>query len=137
MVLDDDDLIRRANDKAVSIGFVSSTTLANYIVDLMEKFVDHVCHHLKHIYLAWNFSMEEKCGASFEENSSELCVWLVEISGQLVLADQLRRLKQRDSLKMRQINQLVVTAAVYSELLDVILADNYTLGSGKLNTVRQ
>jgi hypothetical protein len=61
----------------------------------------------------------------------------VEISGQLVLADQIRRLKQRDSLKMRQINQLVVTAAGYSELLDVILADNDTLGSGKRNTVRQ
>ena len=75
--------------------------------------------------------------ASFEENSSELYVWLVEVSGQLVLADQIRRLKQRDSLKMRQINQLVVTAAGYSELLDVILADNDTLGSGKLNTVRQ
>jgi len=56
----------------------------------------------------------------------------VEILGQLMLADQIRRLKQRDSLKMRQINQLVVTAAGYSELLDVILADN-----GKLNTVRQ
>ena len=55
----------------------------------------------------------------------------------MVLADQIKRLKQRDSLKMRQINQLVVTAAGYSELLDVILADNDTLGSGKLNTVRQ
>jgi len=61
----------------------------------------------------------------------------MEILGQLMLADQIRRLKQRDSLKMRQINQLVVTAAGYSELLDVILADNDTLGSGKLNTVRQ
>jgi hypothetical protein len=61
----------------------------------------------------------------------------VDISGQLVRADQIRRLKQRDSLKMRQINQLVVTAAGYSGLLDVILADNDTLGSGKLNTVRQ
>ena len=38
MVLDDDDLIRRANDKAVAMGFVSGTTLAIYIVDLMEKF---------------------------------------------------------------------------------------------------
>jgi hypothetical protein len=44
-----------------------------------------------------------------------------------VRADQIRRLKQRDSLKMRQINQLVVTAAGYSELLDVILADNDSL----------
>jgi hemerythrin-like domain-containing protein len=130
VVLDDDDLIRRANDKAVSMGFVSGTTLANYIVDLMEKFVDHVCHHPKHVYLAWNFSMEEKCGASFEENSSELYVWLVEALGQLVLANQIRQVKQRESLKMRPVNQLIVTAARYSELLDVILADNYTLGSG-------
>ena len=49
----------------------------------------------------------------------------------------IRDRNQRDSLQMRQINQLVVTAAGYSELLDVILADNDTLGSGKLNTVRQ
>ena len=31
---------------------------------------------------------------------------------------------------MRPINQLIVTAAGYSELLDVILADNYALGLG-------
>ena len=86
MVLYDNDLIRRANDKAVAMGFLSGTTLANFIVGLMEKFVDHVRHHLKHVYLAWNFSMEEKCGARFEENSSELYVWLMEVSGQLVLA---------------------------------------------------
>jgi hypothetical protein len=38
---------------------------------------------------------------------------------------------------MRPVNRLVVTLAGYSELLDVILADNDTLGSGKLNTIRQ
>ena len=119
------------------MGFLSGTTLANFIVGLMEKFVDHVRHHLKHVYLAWNFSMEEKCGARFEENSSELYVCLVEVSGQLVLADQIRRLKPRDSLKMRQINQRVVTSAGYLVLLDLILADSDTLGSDKLNTVRQ
>jgi hypothetical protein len=130
VVLYDNDLIRRANDKAVAMGFLSGTTLANCIADLMEKFVDHVRHHLKHVYLAWTFSMEEKCGVSFEENSSELYVWLVEALGQLVLANQIRQVKQRESLKMRPVNQLIVTAAGYSELLDVILADNYTLGSG-------
>ena len=81
--------------------------------------------------------MEEKWGVSFEGNSSELYVWLVEALGQLVLANQIRQVKQRESLKMRPVNQLIVTAARYSELLDVILADNDTLGSGKLNTVRQ
>jgi hypothetical protein len=74
--------------------------------------------------------MEEKWGVSFEGNSSELYVWLVEALGQLVLANQIRQVKQRESLKMRPVNQLIVTAARYSELLDVILADNYTLGSG-------
>jgi len=71
-----------------------------------------------------------KCGASFDENSSELHVWLLEALGQLVLANQIRRVKQRESLKMRPVNQLIVTAAGYSELLDVILADNYALGLG-------
>ena len=47
-----------------------------------------------------------------------------------MLANQIRRVKQRESLKMSPINQLIVTAAGYSELLDVILADNVTLGSG-------
>ena len=130
MVLYDNDLIRRANDKAVAMGFFSGTTLANCIADFMEKFVDHVRHQLKHFYLAWNFSMGGECGASFEENSSELYVWPVEALGQLVLANQIRRVKQRESLKMRPVNQLIVTGAGYSELLDVILADNYTLGSG-------
>ena len=57
VVLYDNDLIRRANDKAVAMGFLSGTTLANCIADFMEKFVDHVRHQLKHFYLAWNFSM--------------------------------------------------------------------------------
>ncbi len=54
-----------------------------------------------------------------------------------MLADQIRRLKPRDSLKMRQINQRVVTAVGYLVLLDLILAESDTLGSDKLNTVRQ
>ena len=86
----------------------------------MEKFVDHVRHHLNDVYIALNFSMEEKFRAIFEENRSESYVWLVEFSEQLVLADQIRRLKQHDSLKMRPINQLVVIAAGHSELLDAI-----------------
>ena len=113
VVLYDNDLIRRANDQAVAMGFLSGKTLANCIADFMEKFVDHVRHHQKHFYLAWNFSMGE-CGASFEENSSELYVWPVEALGQLVLANQIRRVKQHESLKMRPVNQLIVTAAGYS-----------------------
>ena len=66
MVLDDDDLIRRANDKVVSMGFVSGTTLAIYIVDLMEKFTDDIHNHLSHVYIVWNFSMKEKYRARFE-----------------------------------------------------------------------
>ena len=62
MVLYDNDLIRRANDKAVAMGFLSGTTLANCIADFMEKFVDHVRRHLKHVYLAWNLSMGENVG---------------------------------------------------------------------------
>ena len=131
MVLYDNDLIRRANDKAVAMGFLSDTTLANCIAVFMEKFVDHVRHHLKHVYLSsLEFQHGGKCRASFEENSSELYVWPVEALGQLVLANQIRRVKQHESLKMRPVNQLIVTAAGYSELLDVILADNVTLGSG-------
>jgi hypothetical protein len=47
-----------------------------------------------------------------------------------VLADQIRRLKKLGSLKMRPVNQLVVIAAGHAELLDAILADNDTFGSG-------
>ena len=66
MVLDDDELIRTANDKAVSMDFLSGTTLAIYIVDLMEKFTDDIHNHLSHVYIVWNFSMEEKYCARFE-----------------------------------------------------------------------
>jgi len=119
------------------MGFLSSTTLASQIIDLMEKFADHFRHHLKHVYIAWDFSMEERCRASFKENSSEIYVWLVGFPEELALAGQTRYLKQRDLLKMRQINERVVTAAGYLVLLDLILAGSDTLGSDKLNTVRQ
>jgi CheY-like chemotaxis protein len=137
-VLDDDDLIRQANEKAVAMGLSAGTTLASYIVNLKEKFVDHVRHQPESQLYRLEFQHGEKrCRASFEENNGDFYVWLVDVSEQLVLADQIRRLKHPDSRKMRQINQLSVTAAGYSELLDVILADSDTLGSDKLNTVRQ
>ena len=66
MVLDDDELIRTANDKAVSMDFLSGTTLAIYIVDLMGKFTDDIHNHPSHVYIVWNFSMEEKYRARFE-----------------------------------------------------------------------
>ncbi len=138
VVLDDDDLIRQANEKAVAMGLSAGTTLASYIANLKEKFVDHVRHQPESQLYRLEFQYGEKrCRASFEENNGDFYVWLVDVSEQLVLADQIRRLKHPDSSKMRQINQLAVTAAGYSELLDVILADSDSLGSDKLNTVRQ
>jgi CheY-like chemotaxis protein len=138
VVLDDDDLIRQANEKAVAMGLSAGTTLASYIANLKEKFVDHVRHQPESQLYRLEFQYGEKrCRASFEENNGDFYVWLVDVSEQLVLADQIRRLKHPDSNKMRQINQLAVTAAGYSELLDVILADSDSLGPDKLNTVRQ
>lgn len=138
VVLDDDDLIRQANEKAVAMGLSAGTTLASYIANLKEKFVDHVRHQPESQLYRLEFQYGEKrCRVSFEENNGDFYVWLVDVSEQLVLADQIRRLKHPDSSKMRQINQLAVTAAGYSELLDVILADSDSLGPDKLNTVRQ
>ena len=138
VVLDDDDLIRQANEKAVAMGLSAGTTLASYIANLKEKFVDHVRHQPESQLYRLEFQYGEKrCRVSFEENNGDFYVWLVDVSEQLVLADQIRRLKHPDSNKMRQINQLAVTAAGYSELLDVILADSDSLGPDKLNTVRQ
>lgn len=138
VVLDGDDFIIQANEKAVAMGLCTGTTLAGYIANLKEKFVDHVRHQPASQLYRMKFEYGEKrCRASFEENNGDLYVWLVDVSEQLVLADQIRRLKQPDSKKMRQISQLMVTAAGYSELLDVILADSDALDSDKLNTVRQ
>ena len=138
VVLDGDDFIIRANDKAVAMGLCIGTALADYIANLKEKFVDHVRHQPGSQLYKVEFEYGEKrCRASFEENNGDLYVWLVDVSEQLVLADQIRRLKHPGSRKMRQISQLTVTAAGYSELLDVILADSDTLDSDKLNTVRQ
>ena len=44
VVLDDDDFIRQANEKAVAMGLSAGTTLTSYIANLKEKFVDHVRH---------------------------------------------------------------------------------------------
>jgi len=138
VVLDDEDRIGQANEKAVAMGLMAGTTLASYIVGLKEKFVDHVRHQPESQLYRLEFRHGEKrCRASFEEKNGSFYLWLVDVSEQLVLADQIRRLKHPDSRKMRQINQLAVTAAGYSELLDVILADSDTLDAGKLNTVRQ
>jgi CheY-like chemotaxis protein len=138
VVLDDDDLIKQANEKAVAMGLSAGTTLASYIANLKEKFVDHVRHQPKSQLYRLEFQYGEKrCHSSFEENNGDFYVWLMDVSEQLVLADQIRQLKHPDSRKMRQINQLSITAAGYSELLDVILADSDTLDSDKLNTVRQ
>jgi CheY-like chemotaxis protein len=138
VVLDDDDFIRQANEKAVAMGLSVGTTLTSHIANLKEKFVDHVRHQPDSQLYRLEFQHGEKrCRASFEENNGDFYVWLVDVSEQLMLADQIRRLKHPDSRKMRQISQLSATAAGYSELLDVILADSDTLGSDKLNTVRQ
>ena len=138
VVLDDDDFIRQANEKAVAMGLSAGTTLTSYIANLKEKFVDHVRHQPESQLYRLEFQHGEKrCRASFEENNGDFYVWLVDVSEQLMLADQIRRLKHPDSKKMRQIRQLSITAAGYSELLDVILADSDTLDSDKLNTVRQ
>ena len=138
VVLDDDDFIIQANEKAVAMGLSVGTTLASYIANVEAKFVDHVRHQPESQLYRLEFQYGEKrCRASFEENNGDCYVWLVDVSEQLVLADQIRRLKHPDSKKMRQVNQLTVTAAGYSELLDVILADSDTLDSDKLNTVRQ
>lgn len=138
VVLDDDDLIKQVNGKAHAMGLVPGTTLASYIEGLEEKFIDHVRHQPESQLYRLAFQHGEKrCRASAEENNGDFYVWLQDVSEQLVLADQIRRLKHPDSRKMRQISQLAVTAAGYSELLDVILADSDTLGADKLNTVRQ
>ena len=44
VVLDGDDFIIQANEKAVAMGLCIGTALADYIANLKEKFVDHVRH---------------------------------------------------------------------------------------------
>ena len=107
VVLDDDDLIGQANGKAVAMGLLVGTTLSSYISGLEEKFIDHVRHQPDSQLYRLDFEHGEKrCRASVEENSGDFYVWLQDVTEQLVLADQIRRLKHPDSKKMRQINQL-------------------------------
>jgi len=138
VVLDDEDLIGEANGKAVAMGLLVGTTLGSYMSGLEEKFIDHVRHQADSQLYRLDFEHGEKrCRATVEENNGDFYVWLQDVSEQLVLADEIRRLKHPDTRKMRQINQLAVTAAGYSELLDVMLADSDNLGEEKLNMVRQ
>lgn len=138
VVLDDDELIVQANRKAIAMGLILGTPLASYIAGLEERFIDHVQHQPESQLYRLSFEHGEKrCRASVEKNSGDTYIWLQDFSEQLVLADQIRRMKHPESKKMRQINQLAVTAAGYSELLDVILADSDSLSAEKLNTVRQ
>lgn len=138
VVVDDDDLILQANRQAIAMGLMVGKPLASYIAGLEEKFIDHIRHQPESQLYRLEFEHAEKrCRASVEKNNGDTFIWLQDVSEQLVLADQIRRLKHPDSKKMRQISQLAVTAAGYSELLDVILADSDSLSAEKLNTVRQ
>ncbi|MGV0036187.1 MAG: hypothetical protein ACNYPE_15005 [Candidatus Azotimanducaceae bacterium WSBS_2022_MAG_OTU7] len=138
VVIDAEDCIGQANEKAIAMGFLVGTTLASYITGLKEKFIDYARYQPEsQLYKLVFQDREKRCRVSFKENSKGLYVWLQDVSEQLALAEQIKRLKHPDSKKMRQISQLAVTAAGYSELLDVILADSDSLGAEKLHTVRQ
>lgn len=133
-----DDVISGVNIRATKAGFETGENINTYLAGLEEKFVDFVRYQPdSHIYHLRFTGGEKKYQARFEEKGDHVLVWWLDMTEQLALADQVRRLKYPDSRKLRQINQLAITAAGYSELLEVIFSEEPNVSPDKLNTVRQ
>ncbi len=138
VLLDTQDEILNLNQVAVRMGLQTGRTLASFIDGLNGAFCEHVLNQPdSSVYSLRSVKSEKRCRAITQSEPEGLYVWLVDITEQLALGEQLRQLKQPGTRKFRQVNQLTVTAVGYAELLDVIMADNDALSAKKLATVKQ
>jgi len=138
VLLDTQDEILNLNQVAVRMGLQTGRTLASFIDGLNGPFCEHVLNQPdSSVYSLRSVKSEKRCRAITQSEPEGLYVWLVDITEQLALGEQLRQLKQPGTRKFRQVNQLTVTAVGYAELLDVIMADNDALSAKKLATVKQ
>ena len=138
LVLDNGDMIVQLNLAALSLGFAAGKPMSTYVEGLQEPFQAAVRREdVATSYLLRLDQREKWFTIHARESEAGLQVWLQDLSGQLALAEQVRQLKNPGSKSLRQINHVVVTALGFSELLEVIMADNRALSTTKLKVARQ
>ncbi len=138
LIVDGEDVITTVNDAAADMGFESGNRVNDYLAGMAEPFCDHIRYQPRSTVYRFRFQAAEKaCKVTPIEFAELNCLWLQDISENLSLADQLRQVRKPESMQFRQINQLVITAMGYSELLDVVMSDEEMLSAEKLSTVKQ
>ena len=138
LVLDNGDMIVQQNLAALALGFTTGDPMSAYVEGLQEPFRDAVRReHAATSYLLRLNQREKWFTIHARESEAGLLLWLQDISGQLALAEQVRQLKNPGTKSLRKINHVVVTALGFSELLEVIMADNRALSATKLKAARQ
>ena len=138
VLLDSQDEILNCNQAAARMGLQTGRTLASFIDGLKGPFCEHVLNQPDaSVYSLRSATSEKRCRAITQRETEGLYVWLVDITEQLAMGEQVRQLKQPGARKLRQVNQLTVAAVGYAELLDVMMAENDVLSKEKLATVRQ
>ncbi len=138
LIVNDEDIITTLNDSASVMGFRSGDLVADYLNGMSEAFCEYIRYQPASTIYRFQFEGSEKpCKVTPIQFAELNCLWLQDISENLALADQLRQVKKPESMQFRQINQLIVTAMGYSELLDVVMSDEEGLSSDKMATVKQ
>jgi CheY-like chemotaxis protein len=138
LIVNSDDVITTLNDAAAVMGFQSGDRVADYINGMNEPFCEHIRYQPSSTIFRFRFMSSVKpCKVTPIAFAELNCLWLQDISEHLALAEQLRQVKKPESMQFRQINQLIVTAMGYSELLDVVMSDDEALSADKLSTVKQ
>jgi CheY-like chemotaxis protein len=147
IVLNAHDQVIDCNEAAHGLGFELYRKMSDYL-SLSEPFVTQAKYQPEtHIYSFQFTDKQKRLRATIHEDESaidkpasdktETLVWLVDVTEQLVVAERARQLMNPDAKRLRQISQQAMTALGYTELLDVVLADNLTLSPDKLVIVAQ
>lgn len=138
LIVDGEDIITALNDAALAMGFAAGNLVADYVDGLTEPFCEYIRYQPASAVYRFRFQDSEKpCKVSPITFAEMNCLWIQDMAENLALADQLRQIKQPAALQSRQINQLVVTAMGYSELLDVVMNDSDAMTADKAATVKQ
>jgi len=143
LIVNGEDVITTLNDAASAMGFEPGDRVADYLNGLNEPFCEHIRYQPSSTIFRFRFASSVKPCKVTPISFAELnCLWLQDISENLALAEQLRQVKKPESMQFRQINQLIVTAMGYSELLDVVMSDDEAFSANKasadkLSTVKQ
>jgi CheY-like chemotaxis protein len=138
VVVNGDDEILAVNNCADNWGLTPGMVMTDCVSGLRESFTETVRFQSETATYQLRLSAREKrIKVTLHQTDEGFYAWLFDISEQLALAEQIRRLKLPDNKSLRQINQYAISALGYAELLDVIMDDSEVISGDKLAAVIQ